>query len=261
MNRIGMRGSVAGAVVAVVATAYFAGGVHWPRDGAAQTATPGGGAVQSNIVNVSGEGRVSGRPDTVALDMGVESHGADVSKALGNADAAMAKVVTALKGQGVAEVDLKTSGLNLRPNYRYDRKNEGAPPTLIDYIASESLTVKLRDLDKAGDVISAAVSAGGNDARLNGVSLALEANAKLVTQARDAAYADAKAKAEQYAKLAGRQLGTVVSVTEQTYGSPPVPASYAASAAPAMMGDSRSVPIERGSQEVSVNVQVVWAFT
>ena len=258
MNPTTTRISLASGLVAAVAAAFLAGGLRGPAIGQAvplQTPQVGASTVQSNTVSVSGTGRVAGKPDTLQLQLGVESHGSDVSKALAAASVVQRKLIASLRSQGVAEVDLQTNGLNVRANYRY---KEGAPPTLIDYIATQSLTAKLRDLTKAGAIITAAVATGGNDVRLDGINFALERNSDLIVKARDAAFADAKAKAQQYAKLAGRELGTVSTVTEQTYESPRPEASYAAGSAPAM--DAKSVPIEAGSQEVAVNVQIVWTL-
>lgn len=210
---------------------------------------------QSNTVSVGGVGRIAGTPDTLALQLQVESRGADVTTALKGASDAQKKVADSLKSNGVAVADLQTSGLNVNANYSYDNNTQ----TLIDYVASQSLTVKLRDLDKAGAAIGAAVTAGGNAVRVNGASLDLEGNTSLVKAARDSAFADAKAKAEQYAKLSGRALGAVTTITEQVQDSPPVPINEAfAGQADAKMA---SVPIERGSQEVAVHVQVVWTLT
>lgn len=251
------RASIAGGLVAVLAAAYFIGGVRSPeRVGAAPTQTPqaGAAAVQSNTVSVAGVGRIAGTPDTLQLQLQVESRGPDVSKALNGANAALSKVSASLKSNGVAAADLKTSGLNVNANYNYDNGKQ----TLVDYVASESLTVKLKDLDKAGEAISAAVTAGGNEVRVNGASLDLEGNTELVRAARDSAFADAKAKAEQYAKLSGRQLGAVSTVTEDVQDAPPVPVNQ--SFAPSADAKASSVPIERGSQEVAVHVQIVWAL-
>jgi uncharacterized protein YggE len=250
-----MRASIAGGLVAVLAAAYFLGGVRTPDHVAAapsQSKDPGA-AVQADTVSVAGVGRIAGTPDTLQLQMSVESRGPDVTKALAGANQAMSKVTDSLKSHGVGTADLKTSGLGVQANYNYDNNKQ----TLIDYVASESLTVKLRDLNKAGEAISAAVAAGGNDARVNGVSLDLEGNTALVQQARASAFADAKAKAEQYAKLSGRELGAVSTITEQVQDSP-VPMYSAPMAADA--AKAASVPIERGSQEVSVNVQVIWSL-
>lgn len=211
-----------------------------------------------NTVSVAGVGRVSGTPDTMALHLQVETRGADVSKALSGVGEAQRKVAASLKSGGVAPADIKSSDLGVRPEFHYENKPDGGAPKIIGYVAYQSLTVTLRDLDKAGAVITAAVTAGGNDVRVNGSTLNLEGNTDLVVQARAAAFADAKAKAEQYAKLSGRQLGAVTTVTELSNDAPP-PQMYAASAAPAMDAAS-SVPIEKGSQEVAIRVQVVWAL-
>lgn len=260
MSKNTMRGSVAAALVAVLAAAYFLGGVRSPNNVAAQSPSPtptpgvsGVGAIR-DTVSVGGIGRIAGTPDTLQLQLQVESRGADVTKAMNGATDALQKVVASLKSNGVGDADRKTSGLSINANYNYDNNTQ----TLIDYTATQSLTVKLRDLDKAGAAISAAVTAGGNAVRINGVSLDLEGNSALVVDARAAAFADAKAKAEQYAKLSGRTLGAVATVTEQVQDSPPVPVYDGRAVADAAV--AKSVPIERGSQEVAVHVQVVWTL-
>jgi uncharacterized protein YggE len=126
------------------------------------------------------------------------------------------------------------------------------------YTVNESLTVKLRNLARAGKTIGDAVIAGGNAARVQGVSFALEDNAALLDQARDAAYGDAKKKAQRYAELSGRTLGQVELVSEQVPdAAQPMP--YArdalASAAPA-----QSVPLDAGQSQVSVSVTVRWSL-
>jgi uncharacterized protein YggE len=185
--------------------------------------------------------------------MRVESRGADVTAALGSANSTVTKVVAALKAKGVAARDIKTSGLSVQPDYRYDKVQK-----LVGYIASESMSVKLRDLAKAGAAVSAATEAGGNDVRIDGAALDLDSDSELIVSARADAFAEAKAKAEQYAKLAGRGLGPVSSVNENV-SQTPVPMPYAAGA-PAMDAKLADVPIQRGSQEVEVRVEVVWTL-
>jgi len=202
-----------------------------------------------NSVAVSGTGRVSGVPDVLRLDMGVQHNGNNVNEALNAANSDVAKIKKALDKYDVDSKDIQTSQLSINPHYVGDGKVEG-------YEVFQGLTIKLRDLQKAGQAISDAAAAGGNATRINGVSFDIEDNAKLVEAARDAAFADAKAKAEQYAKLAGRRLGNVTQVSEETaYDSPPMP--YAADAGVAA-GKASSVPIETGSQQVSVNSNVTW---
>lgn len=122
------------------------------------------------------------------------------------------------------------------------------------YDVFQSLTVKLRNLDEAGDAISDAADAGGNATRINGVSFDIEDNSKLLVQARDAAFADAKAKAEQYARLAGRSLGRATQISEGSVGGGPI--MYAGGRAEAAMDSS--VPIQPGTQQISISSTVVW---
>ena len=121
----------------------------------------------------------------------------------------------------------------------------------------EDLRVTVRDLKTAGATISAAVAAGGDAARLSGVVFALEEDDALRTAARDEAYAEARAKAEQYARLSGRRLGDVVSIEEDVRQTPSTRTCRRPTTPPAARS---AVPIEAGSTEVRVTVQVRWAL-
>jgi uncharacterized protein YggE len=202
-----------------------------------------------NSVAVDGTGKVSGIPDVLRLDMGVQHNGNDVNQALNAANSDVAKIKKALDKYKIDPKDIQTSQLTINPHYENNGKVNG-------YEVFEGLTVKLRDLAKAGQAISDAAAAGGDATRINGVTFDIEDNAKLVQAARDAAFADAKSKAEQYAKLAGRRLGNVTQITENT-STEGEPMPYAAGAA---MADSsaKSVPVDAGSQQVSVNSSVTW---
>jgi len=164
-------------------------------------------------------------------------------------------VQRSLLDNGVQKNDLQTSGLSIQPEYDY--QNNSAP-RLTGYQVSESITAKLRNLGKAGDTIGKAVVAGGKAIRVNGISLDLEDTGALVSSARDQAFANAKAKAEQYAKAAGRSLGDVVSIAEDVTTPTPIAMPYAAAGALAL--DKSSVPIQPGSQDVSVSVTVLFAM-
>jgi uncharacterized protein YggE len=251
-----VRGGAVAAAGLVVAVVYAgAGGFRGPdRMAAAQTPSPAATATASNVIAVSGLGKVAGTPDTLLLQLRVESRGADVTAALNAANSAVTKMVAALKAKGVAARDIKTSGLSVQPDYRYEKETQ----RLIGYIASQSMSVKLHDLNKAGAAVSAATEAGGNSVRIDGASLDLDSDSDLVVAARASAFAEAKAKAEQYAKLAGRGLRPVSSVTESV-SNPPVPTPYNMSAA-ATDAKLAAVPIQPGSQQVEVRVEVVWAL-
>lgn len=252
------RAALTGLVTAAVLAAYLLGTGHGDGGtaGAATAASASStGPSTPSGVTVSGTGMVAGTPDTLLLAMGVEVTRGSVDAALGAANGDLGKVIAVLKKNGVADADLQTSGLTIDPDYDYGPGG----PTLTGYQVSESLNAKLRDLDQAGTAISAAANAGGNDVRVNGISLDLESDSLLVKAARDEAFADAKAKAEQYAKAAARGLGAVQSISEQTTQSPPQPyplkAGFASAGSP-----PAPVPVQPGSAQVMVSVTVVWAL-
>jgi uncharacterized protein len=217
----------------------------------------------STIAGVGGAGitvgstaEVTGTPDTLRLDLSVTATGPSVSSALKKANGTAGAVQTSLLGNGVAKKDLQTSGLNINPTYT---SVKGGKVRVTGYQVSQSVTAKMRDLSRTGDAIGEAVAAGGNAVRVNGISLDLEDTGALVTRARDKAFADAKAKAAQYAKAAGRSLGDVESIAENVADGSPRNGTSPASAS-ALTGLSASVPIQPGSQAVSVTVTVVFAM-
>jgi uncharacterized protein len=221
---------------------------------AANAATPGTAQPTDAFpgITVTGTGTVTGTPDVLTLDVSVHGTGGDASAALSDAAATMNRVRASLRGNGVAAADLGTSGLTLQADYRYD----GDRQTVDGYSAIESLTAKLRDLHRAGHAISAASAAGGNAAAIDGVSFELEDNTALLASARTAAFADAKAKAGQYAAAAGRTLGPVTRITESVNTTEPVPGERAAAGAA-----GASVPVDPGTTQESVTVEVVFGLT
>lgn len=234
----------AAGIVGAIVTGFLLG------NGSGSGVAADGAQPAVNSVAVSGTGKVSGVPDVLRLEMGVQHTGDDVNAALDASNADVKAIKKALDRYHVAPDDIQTSQLSIDPHYQDNGKVKG-------YDVFQGLTVKLRDLSKAGRAISDAAAAGGNATRIQGVSFDIEDNAKLLQAARDAAFADAKAKAEQYAKLAGRRLGNVTQVSENT-ATDNGPMPYAAAAGAAMDSAKSSVPVEAGSQQVSVNSNVTW---
>lgn len=206
-------------------------------------------------ITVGGRADVAGTPDTLRLDLSVVATAASVSEALASANRSAEAVQKSLLANGVQKKDLQTSGLSIAPEYDYSKNGE---PQLKGYQVSESVSAKLRDLDRAGEAIGKAVTAGGDAVRVNGISLDLEDTGTLVSAARDKAFAEAKAKAQQYAKAAGRSLGEIVSIAEDVATTAPTPMPYAQRLTAAR--DLASVPIQPGSQDVSVSVTVVFSM-
>lgn len=205
-------------------------------------------------ITVQGTGKVTGTPDTLILTLTVSDTASDVSAALNAMSATMTAVQNSLGGSKVAAADQRTSGLEVGPQY----ENSSGTTTVTGYQASENLTVTLRDLKSAGTVIAAASAAGGNATQISGLSTDLQNDSGPLGQARDAAFNDAKAKAAQYAKSAGRTLGQVVRVQESDSDPVPTPLDIRA---PAKGAASNAVPIQPGSADVTVQVTVVFSFS
>jgi uncharacterized protein YggE len=248
-----------GAAAAVVVIGAFTLGRSAHSASASPPASPSPSAStaspSSNGISVSGVGRVTGKPNLLRLQTSVNVKRPDVTSAMQEANATMAKVQAKLKADGVAAADLQTSGLSVQPNYDYSNGSS----RLNGYQVSENLSVVLRDLSRAGAIISDAANVGGNELQIGSASLDLDEDAALIAQARQAAFADAKAKASAYATAAGRSLGTVLSISETTE-SQPQPLRFTADAV-ASAPAAAPVPIEAGSQDVTVDVSVVWAMS
>jgi uncharacterized protein YggE len=239
------------ATLALVVTGWLLGhgGSSVPSAAAATTnPTPTTG---TQGVTVSGTGEVTGRPNTLVADFGTQATGSTVSSALSSADRAMTRVTNVLRHQGVDTKDLQTAGLDIYPQYSNDGR------TVTGYQASQDLTVTFRDVDKAGSLISKAVSAGGDAVRMSGLSFRIDDDSALLADARSKAFADAKSKAQLYGDAAGRGLGQVVNVSETVSGQDtPYPVPYAA-AADSM---AKSVDVQAGQQQLSVTVTVTWSL-
>jgi uncharacterized protein YggE len=234
------------AVVVLVSLVVSLGAGPASASAATTVDRPGAGQFQESVL-VTGTGEVSATPDTLVADFAVQADGTTVGKALDRANSAAVKMRDTLVRAGVVAADLQTSNFSI--GSKVDDKQ-----AIIGYTASEGLTAKIRDLPKAGEVMSAAIAAGGDAVRLNGVSFAIEKDAALLAEARRKAFADARQKAELYAGEAGRPLGRVLQVSEESPGNG-VPV-YRFS--PGAM-DSR-IPIEPGQQQLSVTVTVEWAL-
>ena len=201
-------------------------------------------------ISVAGSGTASAVPDVVRTTIGAETSAPTVDAALGGADEATRRVIDALTGRGVAERDVQTVGVQVYPQFGQDGRD------VTGYTARQDLDVTLRDLDGAGATIAAAVAAGGDAARLSGISFGLADESALRSEARKAAFAAARATAAEHAALAGGRLGEVVSVREDAGG----PSFARPQATSAGSSADSSVPLAPGTSEVSVTVQVRWAL-
>ena len=200
-------------------------------------------APEARIV-VTGEGSVSVMPDYAQIRSGVTTRAKTVKEAVDANSKLMAAIFAALKDAGIAEKDIQTARFSIQPVYAPQEPR--TEPKLSGYTVSNQVTVIIREIGKAGDVLDRVVAAGATDA--GNVSFLVSDASKALDQAREAAIADAHRKAEVYAKASGVRLGRLEWITEGTGGGPPAPRIALAEAAP--------VPIASGEDTLRVRVTV-----
>lgn len=224
-----------------------------PMPPAARTA-PGA----PTLLTLSAEGKVTRAPDVATFSAGVVSQGKTASEALRANATDMTRVIAALKRAGVAEKDIQTSNLSLNPVYQPQRNMpdgsvEPAQPTIIGYQANNTVSVKQRKLGDFGKVIDALVAAGAN--QVNGPSFEVDNPEPAQDEARTAAMAKARARAELYARASGLRVGRIVSISESGGWSPPQPVMYRMVAMEAA-APAPSSPVQAGELQMSVSVNV-----
>jgi uncharacterized protein YggE len=200
------------------------------------------------VISVTGEATVSVPPDLAQIDGGVTSEAKTAREATDANNAAMGKVLLALKGAGIDEKDFQTSRLSLQPQ---SAPNRPGPAAIVGYRASNRVTIRLRDVAKVASVIDTLVAAGAND--IGGINFMVSQASKLLDEAREQAIADARRKAEIYAKAAGVTLGAPLSISEEGNAAP-VP--YRRMAA----GMATSAPVAQGEETLAVTVSVSWSI-
>jgi len=208
-------------------------------------------------ISVSGTGKVTVVPDVGEISMAAQVTRPSVQQARDDAAKAMDAIRAAVRGQGVEEKDVATSGFNIQPRYDVRPNSNGGTPQISGYQVSNQITVKVRKVDTLSKVLDAAVGAGGNDVRVNSVQFTVDDPEKSAGAAREAAVANARTHAEALAKAAGVKLGKARSVAEAGT-SIPVPRAVAASA-PSLGGAADvSTPVSPGQTEVTATVSVVF---
>lgn len=216
----------------------------------AQTAPVPVQTVVGTVLEVSAQGESRRTPDIATISAGVVTQAQDAQGAMRENAARMDRVIAALKRAGIADRDVRTSNISLQPQYRY-ANNE--PPVITGYQASNTVTVRFRDISKAGAVLDALVATGAN--QINGPDLGLDNPAAALDEARVDAMSKARARAELYARAAGLKVKRILSISESMYEMPrpPVPVLMRAQGMAADAAESKILP---GEQALSVNVQV-----
>ncbi|WP_370415883.1 SIMPL domain-containing protein [Streptomyces fradiae] len=228
-------------------------GAAAPASAAAPGVTAPAAAVRAPApatVTVTGSGRAAAAPDLAVLSVGVEATRKTAKEALAAQNTAAKALVDALHAQGVADRDIRTESLSLSPVYAQSTEGESK---VTGYQAGQTFAVKVRDIDRAGQVIGAVNDATGDAGRINGVVFDVSDPTALRATAREAAHRDAHDKAAQHARLSGHRLGRLVSLTE---GESVRPGPAAVPSAVADGGEA--VPLAPGEIEEHVTVTAVY---
>lgn len=207
-------------------------------------------------IAVTGEGRAEMAPDMALIDLGVVKAEKTAREALDANNKAMADILAALKEAGIAERDLQTSGFSINPQYQYPQSSTGEnpPPVLVGYQVANTVTLRVRDLSRLGEILDKAVTLGANQG--NGIRFVNDKPDSAVSEARKKAVENAIAKAKELTDAAGVSLGRVLEISETSYRAEPMPMVRA------MAKDyaESAVPLAAGENSYSVIVNVTFAL-
>jgi len=203
--------------------------------------------VAGTRLDISATGSVSRVPDLAIISAGVVTKSPTASGAIADNAARMERVRAALKRAGIADRDIQTSSINLNPDYRYDNNQ---PPVLTGYQASNSVSIKFRDIRNTGKILDALVAQGAN--QINGPSLTIDKPEAAYDEARTKALAAGRARADLYARSLGMRVTRLLSVSEggTNMPRPPYPMAMMAQAE---RSDAKTA-IEPGSQDLEITL-------
>jgi len=207
-------------------------------------------AIAGTRLDVTATGEVTRVPDIAIISTGVVTKATTAGSAIQQAAARMSRVRAALKAAGVEDRDIQTSNISLNPDYRYDNNQ---PPKVVGYQASNTVSVRFRDIAASGKIIDALVAEGAN--QINGPTLTIDKPEAALDEARARAIASGRARAELYARSMGMRVARTVAVSESggNYAPPPpMPVMMEARA------QSASSKIDPGEQKLQVNLAMTF---
>ncbi|MFB9068425.1 SIMPL domain-containing protein [Pseudofulvimonas gallinarii] len=233
--------------IAILAALVFAFGgsimsVH------AQSPAPAAVSSDGTLLSVSARAEASRAPDVATLSIGVVTQAADSAAAMRQNAEQMNRVMAAIRSLRIADKDVQTSGVSLSPQYRY---TQGEAPAITGYQASNTVSLKVRDLARLGEVMDGLAGQGAN--QIHGPGFQIDDPEPVYDEARVAAIAKAQARAETYAKALGMRVRRIVSISEGGGFIQPMPVM-----AMAKMDMAETTPVAPGENTLSVELQVVF---
>ena len=197
-------------------------------------------------LDINATGTVSRIPDLAIISAGVITRSSTATGAISDNATRMERVRAALKRAGIEDRDIQTSSISLNPDYRYQ---DGQPPVLTGYQASNNVSVRFRDIRNSGKILDALVAQGAN--QINGPSLTIDNPEAAYDEARAKALAVGRARAELYARSLNMRVVRLISVSEGGgYSPPPMPMAERGDMAMAVS----KTQIDPGSQDLSISL-------
>lgn len=236
---------VAGAVLLIF---QLTGHSWWQNIKAEVTAQP-----YARTITVTGEGKISAKPDIANVSLSVVSKGATVKLVTLDNNTKMNAVIAAVQALGVDSKDITTSAYDLYPNYDYT--NAANNNKILGYNLTQEITLKVRDLTKVDDILDAGTKAGAN--QVGSLSFDIDDTGPVKAQARQKAFEVAKQKAQDMASEVGVGLGRVITFSEEAQSNPVPVLNYAM----AMKTDAAVAPapsIQAGQKELVMDVSVTY---
>lgn len=211
---------------------------------------------ETRTITVNGTAEVYASPDVGLITISVKSEDIDIAKATNENSTTMNGIITFLKGEGIDQKDIKTTGFSINPRYEYEMKT--GKRTLVGYEITQSVNVKIRDLTKIGKVISESTSLGAND--ISSLSFIIDNDEQIKEQAKELAIKDAKDKAQKLEKELGIKMVRIVSYSEGSY--PMYDSYYGVGGGAEMKASSSITPptIETGQNKITSNVSITYSI-
>jgi uncharacterized protein YggE len=212
---------------------------------------------QQTGIWVSGEGTVTVTPDIAILYLGIEAKADSVAEAQSQAQEAMEAVMDALTASGVDEDDIQTQYFRIDQDTRWDSDKD--EEIITGYEVTNTVSVKIREIDDVGTVIDAVAEAGGDLTRINYITFSVDDPSMYYEEVRQEAMEDARDKAEQLAEVAGVELGAPTYIYEGSVSSPVVYRGMGGALPPVAIDES-STSISAGELDITLSVQVAYAI-
>lgn len=211
---------------------------------------------KKGTISVTGVGIINAAPDMATINLTVLREAETAKSALSENNSAMNGILNAMKEFGIEDKDLQTSNFSINPRYIYpNNNNQIKSPKIVAYQVSNSLSIRIRDLDRVGEILDKSVTLGVNEG--GNISFGNSDPKPLQMQARAEAMKNAVEKAEVLTQAAGVDVGSIRQISEQSFNPAPQPI-LRAQVAKMAMAESDAVPIASGENSYRITVNVTF---